>query len=331
MATRWGVAGAGKICHDFVTAVQSVPGKDHEFVAVAARSSDSANEFAKQHNISKAYGSYEELAKDPNVEVVYIGVVNAFHYDVGKLMLENGKHVLLEKPLTLNLKQTQSLIEIAKRKKCFLMEAVWTRFLPAIRFLTELLESGSIGDVVHVDVNFGFNLLGIERLTKREVGGGTILDLGIYTINAVMMAYKEQPKDIKAVGHLNDDGVDIAVSCSLSFSNNRTASMATSAQAEMSNELTITGTKGVIKVPLFWCPTSVITSEKTYEFPLPSTIAPCNFVNSSGLRYEAMEVRECLIKGALESSILPLKDSETMSYIMDEMRKQIGVIYDADK
>ncbi|GFW80174.1 trans-1,2-dihydrobenzene-1,2-diol dehydrogenase [Trichonephila clavipes] len=123
MATKWGILSAGKICHDFVTAVQSIPETgQHEFVAVAARSLVSAKEFASSHNIPKAYGSYEDLAKDPNIEVVYIGTVASHHYDVGKLMLENGKHVLMEKPMTLNLKQTKGLIEIARKHKRFLME-----------------------------------------------------------------------------------------------------------------------------------------------------------------------------------------------------------------
>ncbi|CAL1276547.1 unnamed protein product [Larinioides sclopetarius] len=289
MATKWGVISSGKISHDFVTAVQSIPESgQHEFVAIAARNLDSAKEFATSHNIPRAYGSYEELAKDPDIEVVYIGTVASHHFVVGKLMLEHGKHVLMEKPFTLNLKQTKTLIEIARREKRFLME--------------------------------------------KSVGGGTILDLGIYTINAITMVYKgEKPKKIAAVGHLNDDGVDITMSSSLLYGNNRTASIASNALAEFPNDLVVIGTKGQIRIPSpFWCPTTVITDEKTYEFPLPETIRPCNFTNSSGLRFEAMEVRECLKKGALESEIMPLKDTETMTAISDEIRRQLGVVFDAD-
>ncbi|KAF8797317.1 Trans-1 like protein [Argiope bruennichi] len=250
MATKWGVVSAGKICHDFVTAVQSIPeGGQHEFVAIAARSLASAKEFASNHNIPKAYGSYEELAKDPDVEVVYIGTVASHHFAVGKLMLENGKHVLMEKPFALNLKQAKMLIEIARRENRFLMEAVWSRFFPAYKLLMELIEKGTIGDVVHVNVKFG---------------------------------------------------VDITMNSSLLYSNNRTANIASNALAEFPNDLVITGTKGHIRIPNpFWCPTTVITDENKYEFPLPETINPCNFTNSSGLRFEAMEVRECLKKGAL--------------------------------
>ncbi|GIY49183.1 trans-1,2-dihydrobenzene-1,2-diol dehydrogenase [Caerostris darwini] len=333
MATKWGVVSAGKISHDFVTAVQSIQEKGlHEFVAVAARNVASANEFAQSHGIQKAYGSYEALAQDPDIEVVYVGTIASHHFAVGKLMLESGKHVLMEKPMTLNLKQTKELIEIARKHKRFLMEAIWSRFFPAYKCLMELIEKGTIGDIVHVNVNFGIPLLDSERVMKKESGGGTILDLGIYTINAVTMVYHgEEPKKIAAVGYLNDDGVDIAMSSSLLYSNNRTANITTNALAEFPCELVIIGKKGQIKVPKpFWCPTTVITADKTYEFPLPEVIRPCNFVNSSGLRFEAMEVRECIKKGALESAVMPLKDSELMTGIMDEIRRQIGVVYDAD-
>ncbi|KFM81497.1 Trans-1,2-dihydrobenzene-1,2-diol dehydrogenase, partial [Stegodyphus mimosarum] len=332
MATKWGVVSAGKICHDFVTAVQSIEDGQHEFVAVAARNLSSATEFAKSHGIAKAYGSYEDLAKDPSIEVAYVGTINSEHFRVGKMMLENGKHVLMEKPMTLNAKQTKALIDIARKNKCFLMEAIWSRFIPSYRFLIDYLKKGNIGEIVHVYSNFGIPVLTVERITKKSLGGGTILDLGIYTLNAVTMIYNgEKPKKIAAVGHLNDNGVDIAMATSLLYSNNRTATVSTNAIAELPGDITITGTKGRVKVPKhMWCPVIIETPEKTYEFPLPDTKTPCNFINSSGLRYEAIEVRECLKKGALESSIMPLDDSVTLAEIMDEIRRQIGVVYDVD-
>jgi len=332
MSTKWGVASAGKICHDFVTAVQSIPEKEHEFVAIAARNLSSAQEFASNHDIPKAYGSYAELAKDPNVEVVYVGTINSCHFDIGKIMLESGKHVLMEKPMTLNAKQTKTLIEIARKHKLFLMEAVWSRFLPAYKTFQKLIKNGSIGEVVHVNANFGVPIKEVERIRNKDIGGGTILDLGIYNLNAVTMVYGgDKPEKIAAIGHLNIEGADIAMSSSLKYSKNRTASVTTSAMAEFPNELVIIGTKGHIKVPSpFWCPTSIETNDKKYEFPLPDTIRPCNFVNSSGLRFEAMEVRDCIKKGNLESSVMPLKDSETLAEIMDEIRHQLGFYFDED-
>lgn len=332
MATKWGVLSAGKICHDFVTATRSLPQGDHEFVAVAARSLESASEFAARHNIPKSYGSYDELAKDTNVEVVYIGTITSQHFSACKLMLEHKKHVLMEKPLTLNLKQTKTLIQMAQENSCFLMEAVWSRFLPSYRHLMNLIKDKAVGDIVHVHSNFGKPLTRVERLMKRSMGGGTLLDLGIYALNAVSVAYKgDKPQKIAAVGHLNDDGVDIAVTASLQYEGNRTASITTSALGHLPCDLVITGTEGDIHIPKpMWCPTVVVVGDKRYEFPLPETIMPCNFLNSSGLRYEAMEVRDCLKKGLLESPIMPLRDSELLAEIMDEIHQQIGVVYNDD-
>lgn len=332
MATMWGIVSAGKICHDFVTAVRSIPSDEHKFVAVAARNVNTAKEFAARHKIPKAYGSYEELAKDPDVEVVYIGTINSQHFPVGKLMLEHGKHVLMEKPMTLNSKQTKSLIQLAKKNKCFLMEAIWSRFLPSYQHLMKLLRDNAIGDVVHVNANFGIMIAHIDRIAKKAQGGGTLLDLGIYALNAVTMVYNgEKPEKIAAVGHLNEDGVDIAMSASLLYKNKRIAQVATSGIAEYPNDMVITGSKGRIKIPSeMWCATTIQTENETFNFPLPDTILPCNFTNSSGLRYEAIEVRKCLKAGLLESSVMPLRDSETLAEIMDEIRHQIGFVFDED-
>lgn len=332
MATKWGVVGAGKISHDFVTAVRSIPGKEHEFVAVAARNLKSAKEFASLHGISKAYGAYEDLAKDPEIEVIYIGTINTQHFPVGKLMLENNKHLLMEKPMTLNLKQTRELIAIAKKNKCFLMEAIWSRFLPSYKHLMELLQNRNIGDIIHVNANFGLPLMEVERLMKNSIGGGTILDLGIYALNAVNMIYNgEKPEKIAAVGHLNEEGVDISMSSSLLFSNKRTAQVTTNAMTNLPCDVVITGTKGHIRIPNpMWCATTIETPSETLNFSFPDTVLPCNFTNSSGLRYEAMEVRKCINEGALESTVMPLKDSETLAEMMDEIRRQIGVKYAED-
>lgn len=332
MATRWGIVSAGKISHDFVSAVRSLPEEEHKFVAVAARNLDNAKEFASLHNIPKAYGSYEDLAKDDSVEVVYVGTVNSHHFSIGKMMLEAKKHVLMEKPMTLNLKQTKELINIAKKNNCFLMEAMWSRFLPVYKQLSEELSKKTIGDVLHVSANFGIPASHIERLTKKSLGGGTVLDLGIYTINAACVVYQDEKlQKIAAVGHCNEDGVDLGISASLLYDNGCMATIVTSCLGKLPCDLIVSGTKGQLKIPdNFWCGTKLITPNKTYEFVLPDTAVPCNFTNSSGLRYEAMEVRECLKKGLLESPTMKHSDSELLASIMDEIRRQVGVVYPED-
>lgn len=142
------------------------------------------------------------------MEVVYIGAIHPAHYAIAKVMLNAGKHLLIEKPMTLNAKHTRELVDLARSKDRFLMEAVWSRFTPAYVFAKEQLNKGVIGDVVHVDATLGQGgLANVDRLAKKELGGGTILDLGVYTINAALFAYNDaQPELIKAIGVTNSDG-----------------------------------------------------------------------------------------------------------------------------
>lgn len=164
MALRWGIASAGKISFDFVNALGTLSDNDHQVVAVAARDLSRAQEFADKFVIAKAYGTYVELAEDPNVEVVYIGTLNPQHYEVAQLMLEHGKHVLVEKPLCMNEKQAKKLIAYAERKKLFLMEAIWSRFFPSYQYLQKQIRNGMLGDVKSVHVDFGIPIQHVERL-----------------------------------------------------------------------------------------------------------------------------------------------------------------------
>lgn len=167
MALKWGIASVGKISHDFVNALGTLSDDDHQVVAVAARDLGRAQEFAERFGVSKtkAYEGYTKLAEDPDVEVVYIGTLNPQHYEVSLLMLEHGKHVLCEKPLCLNEKQSKKLIAYAERKKLFLMEAIWSRFFPTYQYIKRQISSGVLGEITNVDVEFGFPLANVERLT----------------------------------------------------------------------------------------------------------------------------------------------------------------------
>lgn len=164
MALRWGIASAGKICHDFATAVGTLPAADHRIVAVAAREHAKAAAFAELHQIEHAYEGYERLANDTNVEVVYVGMLNPQHYEVVLLMLQHGKHVLCEKPLCMNEKQSTHVIAVAKERKLFLMEAIWSRLFPAYQYVRRQIQSGALGTVREVDVEFGFPIADVARL-----------------------------------------------------------------------------------------------------------------------------------------------------------------------
>ncbi|XP_017789689.1 PREDICTED: trans-1,2-dihydrobenzene-1,2-diol dehydrogenase-like [Habropoda laboriosa] len=331
MAVHWGIASVGKISHDFTTALRTLPASEHEIVAAAARDLSRAQSFSSLHKIKKAYGSYTELAKDKDIDIVYLGMLNPQHFETAKLMLDHGKHVLCEKPLTMNLKQTKELINLAKEKKLFLMEAIWSRCFPVYETIKKEIDSGSIGQIHQVVVSFGFNMPDVQRLNLKSMGGGTVLDLGVYGIQFACLVYNnDRPHTIRAAGCLNEEEVDQSVSASLIYEGNRTATIITHSLVDLPNEGYIIGTKGTIKVPNFWCPTTVELPSGTVNVPLPKGEHQFNFVNSAGLRYEADEARKCILAGLTESSKVPHSLSLLIAELEDEIRRQVGVTYPED-
>ncbi|CAG2170561.1 unnamed protein product, partial [Oppiella nova] len=216
-----------------------------QFVAVGSRRLSGAQDFAKRHNITKAYGSYDELAKDPDVQVVYVGTVNNVHLDNVKLLLENGKHLLVEKPLAMNSKQVEEMIALAKSKRLFFMEALVSRFTPSFVFVMDQIRRGVIGHVYHVNAGLGYKMILEDRVATRELGGGTVLDLGIYAIGIADQAYDgEMPTKISAIGQLNENGVDLNFAANLKYGGNRTASIFANSLLLLPNEAFIVGTNG---------------------------------------------------------------------------------------
>lgn len=329
MATRWGIAGAGKISHDFVASITSK--EEHEVIAVAAKDLSRAQNFVKDFNIKRAYDNYILLAEDKDIEVVYIGTLNTTHYELARIMLEHGKHVLCEKPLTMNVKQTKSLIKFAKSKNLFLMEAVWSRFFPSYTIIQQEIESGKIGEIRQVIIPFGFNLENVERVNKKSLGGGTILDLGVYCLQFLCMIFNNKmPHMIKATGFVNEDGVDVSTSTTLLYNENITATILTHSLVTLSNEACIYGEKGTIRVPNFWCPTELYLPGLHSQTPLPASKYKMNFKNSEGLYYEANAVRLCLQQGKVEHPLMTHETSILLAQLEDELRKQIGVTYPED-
>ncbi|XP_046558506.1 trans-1,2-dihydrobenzene-1,2-diol dehydrogenase-like [Haliotis rubra] len=261
MATRWGILSAGAISHDFTSALVSQNPEEHQVVAVAARSADRAKEFADKFGIKSSYGSYEELVKDPDVDIVYIGAIHPEHYKQCLLCLGAGKHVLCEKPLTLTSVQTKEVLRTAKEKKLFFMEGFWSRFFPVYEKVREELSSNSIGDVVLTQNSFCVNIYNMARVNDKKLGGGGLMDIGCYCVMTADMIFKERPEKVIAEGEVTDDGVDAGGVITLRFSGDRIASIVYHTKTQSSsNSLLICGTKGCIKVEdKFWCPTKMTT------------------------------------------------------------------------
>ncbi|XP_022596761.1 trans-1,2-dihydrobenzene-1,2-diol dehydrogenase-like [Seriola dumerili] len=332
MATRWGICSAGRISHDFSVALRTLTPEDHEIVAVAARNLQHAEEFAKKHNIPRSYGSYDDLAKDPDIDVIYVGTIHPYHLSTGKLFIKSKKHVLIEKPLAMNSREVQELITAARDNTVFLMEAVWTRFFPASLEMRRLLHQGEVGDVQMVRAELGHRYSHVPRVTERKLGGGAVLTLGVYCLQLIFMVFNgERPESIQATGQFIDTGVDGTTVLVLKFAGNRLAICTFSITMMLTSDVVIIGTKGTIKVPQpMWCPTTLEVNGKEMQFPLPEPGMPLNNINSTGLRYEAEEVRHCLLKGLKESPEMPWSHSSLIAEVVDEARRQLGVTYDQD-
>ncbi|XP_075224440.1 trans-1,2-dihydrobenzene-1,2-diol dehydrogenase-like [Lycorma delicatula] len=333
MVLKWGIVSAGKISNDFTCAMKNLPKDEHEVIAVAARDKARADNFAKIHNIPTAYGSYEEIAANPNIDVVYVGVINTQHLSVCKTMLESGKHILCEKPLCMNYKEAEKLIKIAKSKSLFLMEAVWSRFFPVYDKLRLSLEKEEIGDVVQLTANFGLEIYS-ERVKQKQFGGGVVLDLGVYTIQLAMLVFGQNtPFEITSVGHLNQDKVDESCTCIIKYPKGKTATTILHSIVRLENDAYIYGTKGFIKIHQpFWCPTKITVNGEKFEYPLPdSDKGRYNYTNSAGLNFQAKEVYRCIKQGLLESPLMSHEDSLIFARIEDTIRSQLGVKFEVDE
>ncbi|KAK7099402.1 hypothetical protein V1264_003545 [Littorina saxatilis] len=249
MATRWGICSAGLISNDFCSALKSLPSSEHEVVAVAARQKENAEKFAEKYGIPTAYGSYEDLAKDPNVEIAYVGAIHPVHFKICMLLLEHGKHVLCEKPLTLTLQEAKDVIAKAKEKKLFFMEGFWTRFFPAVLRMQEEIQAGNLGHINFLRANFCVPASSVQRLTKKEMGGGGLMDLGCYTVQYANLVFREQPEKIIAVGDLTEEGVDRSGTVVLKYKGGSMAVLCYSFDNALGqNNITLYGSKGNLQV-----------------------------------------------------------------------------------
>ncbi|KAG8140445.1 hypothetical protein E2320_003106 [Naja naja] len=309
MPLCWGICSAGKISHDFIVALKTLPA-DHKvvspaeiIVAIASSKLERAQEYARRHGICRAYGSYEELAKDPEVDVIYVGSLNTQHLGQTILFLRAKKNVLCEKPMGMNAR-----------------EGFWTRFFPVSEQIRNTLCQKSLGNLKVLRAQMAVRMDDIPRLLEKKLGGGIILDLGCYCIQFASMVFgPEMPQSIVASGLLNKTA-------------NRQAVLNVTMMIDLPGEATIGGTEGIIKIPdNMNSPTVMFLKENRWEWPLPPSPERLYFKHNIGFRYQIEHVRECLENGLKESPIMPLEESERIVCIMDEARKQVGVVYEQDR
>jgi predicted dehydrogenase len=319
---RWGILGAGGIARKFATGLAALP--DAQLAAVGSRTGESADKFGDEFSIPRRHASYEALAADPDIDAIYIATPHPYHAENTHLCLDHGKAVLVEKPFALNAHQAQAMIAHAREKGLFLMEAMWTRFLPVIVRVRQLLAEGAIGDVRWLQADFGFrtsfNPKG--RLFDPALGGGALLDVGIYPVSLAYMILGA-PQGIVSQVEIGESGVDDQNAIVFSYAGGQLALLSSATRSDTPQEAVIVGTEGRIRIHSPWWNAAEITvqrADKSVE-----TIAPPRVGN--GYNYEAAEVANCLRAGKLESDVISLDESLTIIGTLDTIRTQWGLKY----
>lgn len=249
---RWGIVGPGTIAHQFANDIKFC--QHAEIVGVASNSPQRAKEFALKYNIPKHYSAYSDLYNDDEVDAIYIATTHNFHKQNGIEAIDAGKAVLCEKPLTDNLQDTIELIDHANSRNIYLMEAMWTYFLPPIRKAQEWIDAGKIGEVINVKSNFGYpkQFDPNSRLFDPNLSGGCLLDMGIYTVAMAWLFMKMDPKKYNIVSTKAPSGVDYDVNMQLVYPDNKVANLHSSFKAKLNNHTYIIGKNGYIDIPDFW-------------------------------------------------------------------------------
>jgi predicted dehydrogenase len=321
--TVWGIIGPGKIANKFALALKLVPGA--RLGAVASRDIEKGRAFAATHGAPNIYDNYAALAADPQIQAIYIATPHGFHAEHALLCLRQGKAVLCEKPLALSSVEVESMIAASREHQAFLMEAMWTRFIPLIREVTALVSSGQIGILKYLRADFGFlsPFDPASRLYNIRLGGGSLLDIGIYPLYLCLQLLGK-PDHITAVGSLSPTGSDITCHAILQYPENASAVISSTLACQTSLTAEIAGTEGMIRIPTPWYKNDRFEWNRTGE-PVV-TVQLESMVN--GFEYQIAEVMRCMEQGLIESPALPHSFSLMMSSTMDAIRAQIGVRYE---
>ncbi|QTD98175.1 Glucose--fructose oxidoreductase precursor [Streptomyces cyanogenus] len=322
---RWGILATGGIAAAF--AADLVDLRDAEITAVASRRRDSAEAFAERFGVERAYGDWESLAADPDIDVVYVATPHSAHRAAAGLCLEAGRNVLCEKPFTLNVREAEELVALAREHDRFLMEAMWMHCNPLVRRLKALVDDGAIGEVRTVQADFG--LAGpfppAHRLRDRTLGGGALLDLGVYPVSFAQLLLGE-PDGIAARAVLSEEGVDLQTGALLSWDGGALASVHCSIVGGTGVTASVTGTRGRIDVPSGFFHPDRFVLHRDGRDPEEFAADPADGPRTS-LRHEAEEVMRALRAGEKESPLVPLEGTLAVMRTLDAVRERIGVRY----
>ncbi len=321
---KMAILGAGGIAGTMAGTISRM--KDVERYAVAARDKDRAQAFADRYGFEKAYGSYEEMLDDPQAELVYIAVPHSHHCIWTKAALNAGKHVLCEKAFAVNEKQAREMIELAGSKKLLLAEAVWTRYMPSRKIITEIIERGDIGEVRTVSANLGYKIDMNDRLTNPALAGGALLDLSVYTLNFASMVLGDDVKRIAASEVKTDTGVDGQDSIMIEYHDGRMADLFTTIYTLTDRRGLICGRDGFIQVENINNPQQIrVYGSNRNAVEMKACIDVPEQI--SGYEYEVVSCMKAIAEGRIECPEMPHSQTITIMHQMDEIRKQWGLVY----
>lgn len=319
-----GIIGAGWIAHRMAEAL--APRKEAYVYAIASRSEQKAKDFAAEYGIEKAYGSYEALVDDKDVDLVYVATPHSHHYPHTLLALQHGKHVLVEKAFTANAREAEKLIAIAHERKLFLTEAIWTRYMPMSHKVVELMKSGVIGEPRILTATLCYMMEEKERILRPDLCGGALLDLGVYVLNFARMYFGTDIVKTVTNCHLGKTGLDMMENISLSYADGKMANLQAGCLTLNDRQGIISGTDGYIRIDNVNCP-ECIEVWRNYQL-VERIFKPNDMVN--GYEYQVFECKRCIDNGLLESAMMPHDETLSIMHQMDALRKEWGVEYPMD-
>jgi predicted dehydrogenase len=325
MPVKWGILGTGKIARRFMQAAFYVP--DAQVVAVGSREQHTADQFGAQFGVPKRYGSYDALIGDPEVEIVYVATPHTLHAENTLAALQASKHVLCEKPFTVNAPQAEQVIQAARAAGKFVMDGMWTRCFPVVREIIRRIQTGELGEIRYLQADFGFRpeFNPTSRLFAPELGGGALLDVGVYPV-ALAFLVLGAPKQIVSHATLGATGVDELCSMLLLYENGAQAVLSASLQVEMPKQANICGLQARIHLPAPWWKPSeayLIRNDGATEHLLYP-------YEGDGLQFEIRHVHDCLRQGLTESPWMPLDETLAIMRVLDTLRAQWGVRYPSE-
>lgn len=318
------ILGAGRIAKSMAKTVNGM--KEANLYGIASRTIEKALEFAEEFHIEHAYGSYDEMVKDPNIDLVYIATPHSHHYEYSMLCLEHGKHVLCEKAFTANAKQAKEVLSFAKEKGLLITEAIWSRYMPMAKTIKDLIVDGVIGVVHTLHSDFGARNFNVPRMSKPELAGGALLDLGIYPLTFAAITFGLDIEDIKTTAILNEYGVDAQHSIILKYKDNKLATLNSSMLSKMESRAVVYGSEGYFVVKGMTNYESIEIYNNANE--LIKTIHRPEQI--TGYEYEVLAAIKAIKDGELECPQMPHDETIRMMEFMDQLRKMWGVHYPFD-